>query len=81
MRDVLVASVNESYETELAGLRAPVVFLWGEKDLVVPIEVASRSASLLKGAHVEHVVEGVGHLVPLEAHEALASAVEEALLL
>lgn len=81
MRDVLVASVNESYEAELAGLRAPVVFLWGEKDLEVPTDVASRSASLLKVAHVEHIVKGVGHLVPLEAPDALASAVEEALLL
>ncbi len=81
MRDVLVASVNESYETELGGLGAPVVLLWGEKDFVVPLDVARRSASLLKATHVEHVVEGVGHLVPLEAPEALVSAVEEALLL
>jgi pimeloyl-ACP methyl ester carboxylesterase len=59
----------------------PVVFLWGENDFEVPLDVASRSALLLGGTHVEHVVRGVGHLVPLEAPEALISAVEEALSL
>jgi len=79
MRDVLVNSVNESYEAELARIYVPVVFLWGENDLEVPVEVARRAAGLLLGKHVEHVVSGVGHLVPLEAPEALLSAVEGAL--
>ncbi len=81
MRDVLVASVNESYEGELARLRVPIVFLWGENDREVPVEVASRSASLLTTTHEERVVSGVGHLVPTEAPEALLSAVEASLRL
>ncbi|HVA70038.1 MAG TPA: alpha/beta hydrolase [Acidimicrobiales bacterium] len=81
MRDVVVRSVNESYEAELSRIQVPVVFLWGENDLDVPFEVAKRSAVLLEGAHVEHVVSGVGHLVPLEAPEALVGVVEEALSL
>lgn len=79
LRDVLVASVNETYETELASLRVPVVFVWGENDLDVPLEVARRSASLLKGDHPVHVLRGVGHFVPLEARDELVGAVEEAL--
>lgn len=79
MRDVLVMSVSESYEVELARLHVPVVFLWGADDLDVPFEVAKRSAALVEGEHVEHVIPGVGHLVPLEAPEQLVSAVEEAL--
>jgi pimeloyl-ACP methyl ester carboxylesterase len=81
MRDVLVSSVNESYEAELSRIHVPVVFLWGENDLDVPFEIARRSAVLLEGPHVEHVVSGVGHLVPLEAPEALVRVVEEALSL
>jgi pimeloyl-ACP methyl ester carboxylesterase len=79
MRDVLVSSVNESYEAELARIHVPVAFLWGENDLDVPFDVARRSAALLEGQHVEHVVKGVGHLVPLEAPEELVRVVEEAL--
>jgi len=79
MRQVLVANVNESYEDELANIVAPVDFVWGENDNVVPLEVATRAASLLKSDHTLRVVAGVGHLLPLEAPEDLVSAVEKVL--
>ena len=47
MRDVLVASVNESYESELAQLTMPVAFVWGERDEEAPYEVATRAAALV----------------------------------
>lgn len=79
LRDVLVASVNESYEPELAELRVPVDFVWGEHDLEVPLDEAKRAALLLKGDHTLHVVTGAGHFVPLEAPGELVDAVERAL--
>ena len=79
LRDVLVASVNESYESELATLNTPVEFVWGEHDRDVPLDVAERAALLLRGVHTLRVVPGVGHLVPLEAPDELVDAVERAL--
>ncbi|MGC1418588.1 MAG: alpha/beta hydrolase [Acidimicrobiales bacterium] len=77
MRDVLVAAVNESYEDELARVRAPVVMVWGELDREVPEDIASRALALLPGPHRFRSVQGVGHLLPTEApHELLSSTLE-----
>jgi len=75
MRDVLVASVNESYEEELARLEVPVTLLWGEDDHEVPLDVASRAGALLGRDHNLVSLHGVGHLVPSEAPEELANVV------
>jgi len=79
MRDVLVASVNESYEVELASLNVPVDLVWGEVDRDIPVDVAERAQLLLRSDHTLRVVAGVGHMVPLEAPDELVDAVERAL--
>jgi pimeloyl-ACP methyl ester carboxylesterase len=81
MRSTLVRVINESFEPELAGLRCPVVLLWGADDADVPVEVAERAAGLIgteapARPSVElEVLPGVGHLVPTQAPEALAAAI------
>ena len=75
MREVLVISVNESYEDELARLDVPVTFLWGEEDREVPLAVATRASALLTTTHTLQSLLGVGHLVPSEAPEELANVV------
>jgi pimeloyl-ACP methyl ester carboxylesterase len=75
MRDVLVASVNESYEEELSRLDVPVTLLWGEVDREVPLDVARRASSLLDTTHTIQSLAGVGHLVPSEASSELANVV------
>lgn len=79
MRDVLVATVNESLEEELARVTASVVMVWGERDAEVPADVAARAGALLHGAHSYRSLEGVGHLVPTEAPHELVVSVLEAL--
>jgi pimeloyl-ACP methyl ester carboxylesterase len=81
MRDVLVATVQETYELELSTLTMPIAFVWGEGDLDVPVEVATGAADLVQGPTTLDVVTGVGHLLPVEAPGALALAVEKALRL
>jgi pimeloyl-ACP methyl ester carboxylesterase len=75
MRDVLVASVNESYEEELARLDVPVTLLWGEEDREVPFDVATRAGALLGTEHTLQSLHGIGHLLPSEAPEELANVV------
>jgi pimeloyl-ACP methyl ester carboxylesterase len=75
MRDVLVASVNESYEHELATIVAPVTLLWGERDNVTPEDVALRASHILQATHTLVSLPGVGHLVPTDAPTDLARTV------
>jgi pimeloyl-ACP methyl ester carboxylesterase len=78
MRDVLVRVVGESYEEQLAAVACPVHLVWGAADLVVPPVVAERALALLDSGTLT-VLPGVGHDVPAEAPEALATAVGEML--
>lgn len=75
MRDVLVISVNESYEDELARLQVPVTLLWGDQDREVPLDVASRASVAMTTTHTIRSIQGVGHLVPTEAPSELVDVV------
>lgn len=75
MRDVLVISVNESYEDELGRLDVPVTLLWGEEDHEVPLDVATRARAFLTTTHTLLTLHGVGHLLPSEAPRELADVV------
>ena len=75
MRDVLVASVNESYEDELARLDVPVTLLWGDEDREVPLDVATRAMALVTPTPTLTVLPGIGHLVPTEAPDAFVNVV------
>lgn len=79
MRDVLVATINESYDEELSNLGRPVQLVWGENDAEVPLAVAHLIADRIQGAEVQ-VIPGVGHQVPLEAPDALRRSVEKMLI-
>jgi len=79
LREVLVASVNESYEEELQRVRVPVVMVWGELDDDVPVDVARRAGALLPTPPTLHVLSGVGHLVPTLDPRALVASAREAL--
>jgi pimeloyl-ACP methyl ester carboxylesterase len=79
MRDVLVTVIGESYEAEMSAIRCPVRLVWGANDIEVPPEVARRAAAILSagGCDVEiEILDGVGHLTPLEAPDRLRAAIE-----
>lgn len=82
MRGVLVATVAETYEPELASVDAPVELVWGADDREVPVTVAERAHAALAGRGVDAtltVLAGVGHHVPIEAPEALRAAIDRIL--
>lgn len=79
MRDVLVTTVNETYEDRLPEVRCPVALVWGESDAEVPPAVARRASSILEGAGVPvalEVVPGAGHHLPLQRPDVLRSAID-----
>jgi pimeloyl-ACP methyl ester carboxylesterase len=61
MRLVLVRSVGESYDDELARLECPVALVWGALDTAAPVEVAQRAEALIPTPCTLDVVDAVGH--------------------
>ena len=74
MRQVLVRSVNETYEEQLDAVQCPVHLLWGAEDSAAPLEVAERALARLAQGDIE-VFSGIGHLTPLLIPAALRTAV------
>ncbi len=79
LRDILVATVNESYEQELAQLRCPVALIWGSDDRAVPLAVATRAQEIIPSETRLRSVADCGHLLPTTAPAALVDAVRELL--
>ena len=75
MRDVLVATVAESYEDELARSAARSTLVWGSDDSTAPVANAVAPRTSCARATLV-VLDGVGHLVPTEAPDPLVAAVE-----
>ena len=61
MRQVLVRSVAESYDAELARLECPVALVWGALDTAAPVDVAQRAEAMIPSPCTLDVVDGVGH--------------------
>jgi pimeloyl-ACP methyl ester carboxylesterase len=61
MRQVLVTSVRESYEDELARIQCPVALVWGGNDTAAPVDVARRAQAMITTPCTIDVVDGVGH--------------------
>ena len=77
LRSILVATVNESYEKELARIKAPVALVWGDDDRDVPVETAARAAALLNCPHTFRSVAFIGHFLPMQSpHELVVSILE-----
>jgi pimeloyl-ACP methyl ester carboxylesterase len=78
MRDVLVMTVNESYEQLLPTIECPTRLLWGADDTEVPVSVAEAALGLLSDARLR-VVPGIGHHLPSVAPSAIRAELLEML--
>ena len=78
MREVLVEVLGESYEAQMELITRPVKLLWGSEDTEVPVDIAERAVGVFPRATLT-VLPGVGHLVPVEAPEAMSQALRELL--
>lgn len=75
MRDVLVRTVSESYEQELAELRCPVTFVWGELDTAAPLPMARQAFELVDAPKKLVTVAGVGHDVHRDRPDLLTTEI------
>jgi len=76
MRDVLVRTVNETYEQQLRAVHCPTSFLWGEGDTAAPADVARRASELVSQVVDVEIVVGAGHDVHREHPERVRAHVD-----
>ena len=60
----------------LAEVNRPVHLIWGERDRVIPLHHAWSAATFVSYAWID-ILEGVGHVPPVEAPQATIRAIEE----
>lgn len=73
MRAVLVKALADDYMPPLRRITAHVELVWGENDSAAPVAGAAAAARVLGDAHLR-LLPGIGHMVPIEAPEALRLA-------
>ena len=78
MRQVLVRTLAEDYEDQLAAIHCPVTLVWGDDDTAAPLAMARAAADRLPGATLT-VCAGAGHLTPLTIPQVLHRSVRRAL--
>jgi len=78
MRDILVKTVNENYDDDLARITAPTWLVWGENDTAAPTAAGKVAAERIRDARWT-VVPGEAHLLTPTLGAAVRAAVKEAL--
>ncbi|MFM2412523.1 MAG: hypothetical protein RLZZ587_856 [Actinomycetota bacterium] len=78
MRDIMVKTVNENYDDDLARITTPTWMVWGENDTAAPTSAGKVASERISGAHWV-VVPGEAHLLTPALGAAVRAAIEEAL--
>jgi pimeloyl-ACP methyl ester carboxylesterase len=78
MRAVLVKTLAERYDDQVAALTCPVALVWGDDDTAAPLSAATAAAGRLPRATLT-VCPGAGHLTPLTVPQVLHRSVRAAL--
>ena len=61
-------------DVDLAKIRASVLLIWGDSDLIIPTRHSRRAVGTIPNARLE-VIENCGHVVQLEAAERVTELV------
>lgn len=78
LRDILVKTVNENYDADLARISTPAWLVWGEHDTAAPTAAGKIASERIRGARWT-VVPNESHLLTPTLGVAVRAAVEEAL--
>ena len=78
MRDIMVKTVNENYDDDLAKVATPTWMVWGENDIAAPTVAGKVASERIRGARWT-VIPGEGHLLTPALAAAVRAATEEAL--
>ena len=77
MRDIMVKTVNENYEADLAKIKAPTWLVWGENDTAAPVAAGRVASEKISGSKWK-LIPGEGHLLTEKLGLAVRDAIVEA---
>jgi pimeloyl-ACP methyl ester carboxylesterase len=67
---------STSLPAMVRGIRLPTLLIWGEHDLIVPLECGFLYNELIEGSTLQ-IVPGVGHIIDMEDPDELAGRISE----
>jgi pimeloyl-ACP methyl ester carboxylesterase len=70
LHEFTVDGVRERLHVAARSITTPTMFVWGDRDVIVPTALAERTTALIPGAELR-IVEGCGHAPHRERPEAL----------
>ncbi|HEX9083100.1 MAG TPA: alpha/beta hydrolase [Gemmatimonadaceae bacterium] len=76
IRKDMAAAEAMNLENAAQDLRIPTLILCGTSDIVTPLRLSEKLTGLIPGAQL-HVVDGAGHMLPLEAPERVNQEISE----
>jgi pimeloyl-ACP methyl ester carboxylesterase len=62
--------------SEIAKIAVPTLIVAGDADVITPLRLSAEMASSIPDAEL-HVLEGIGHLSPLEDPDAVAARIRD----
>jgi len=74
--DGLMACVQYEFRDRLPQVACPTVIVWGEKDMILPVEDADAFASMIPGAH-RILFKDTGHVPMAERPATFNAALDE----
>jgi len=76
MRKIFVKTVNQDLTVEMTQIKVPTLIIWGEKDLILPVNQALTIKSLIKNSLVR-IVWGADHWPHLTKKDEFINILEE----
>lgn len=76
MRETFKNIVSELLVEDMKQVKVSTLLLWGELDIIVPVNIAIRMRDTIKGSTLE-IIEGEGHGVPFKKPKLFTDKVEE----
>lgn len=76
MRNIFVKVVNQDLSKEISQVKCPTLIVWGEKDLVLPVDQALKIKTLIKNSSVR-IVWGADHWPHLSKKDEFINILEE----
>lgn len=74
LKETFLKAIREDLSDAARSIRAPTLFIWGERDIVTPLSDGKRLHGLISGSKLE-IIKGVGHFVHQEKPQAVAEAI------
>jgi pimeloyl-ACP methyl ester carboxylesterase len=76
LQETFLAVIKEDLSSDAAHIDRPALLVWGEDDIVTPVEEGKKIHRLIKGSELK-VLSGAGHFVHQQKADEVAKLIQE----